>query len=434
MPQKRNSLIYLTLRRYIIAFIGVMLVGSVVLIFVENAIWKHDVDHILFDLKEKTMLTLEFNGPDILGEKGEYHSLFDHDISVKRLDHYVPESDSLFTKEFYSEAEGHNETVREIISYVTIHGTTYCINFKKEVLDQDKLTSGIILAQLVIHLCFILVLIVIMRTVSKKQWAPFFDLNKQMRHLKLDNPQPIGTDCKGIVEFEQLRESVNILIEENHHLIEQQKAYTENTMHEMQTPLAVMNNKITELLDTSLDEEQTKTLFSMFRHVKYMSTINKNMLLLSRIEHHQYANNQDVDFKQIVEEYISLMLENVEVSEKHLVYTLNPCTLLNCNELLATSVCNNLLGNAIKYSAPESTIHVLLDKLQFVVSNEGPDKPLDTSIIYQRFVRGDHKKEGTGLGLSIVYEACKQLGYQLHYTYKGDSTHEFTILFEPKTT
>lgn len=431
MLQNKHSLIYLTIRRYIFAFLAVMLVGSVVLIVVENAIWQDDVDEILYDLKEKTILTLELNGPEMLGKTGKYNSLFDHDISVEKLDHFVETSDSLFTHEFYSEIEGHNETVREIISYFTIHGVTYRINFKKEVLDQQKLIAGIILAQIIIHIFFIVALTLLMRAMSKRQWAPFFGINKQMRHLKLDNPQPIDTDCKGITEFEELRKSVNILIEDNHKLIEQQKEYTENTMHEMQTPLAVMNNKITELLNTPLNEEQSKALFSMIRHVKYMSTINKNMLLLSRIEHHQYAIDESVDFKQIVDEYISLMQENVEVSDKHLEYTLENCTLLACNELLATSICNNLLGNAIKYSAPESTIEIELNKNHFIVRNQGADKPLNTGLIYQRFVRGDSKKEGTGLGLSIVYEACKQMGYKLHYAYKGGSQHEFTIRFRP---
>lgn len=429
MPQSKNSLIYLTLRRYIIAFIGVMFVGSLVLIFVENAIWQDDVDEILYDLKEKTILTLELNGPEMLGKTGQYHSLFDHDIYVQKLDYHVADSDSLFTTEFFSQIEGHNETVREIVSYANIGGITYRLQFKKEVLDQDKLTTGIVIAQLLIHACFIIVLVYIMRAMSKRQWAPFFNMNKQMRQLKLDNPQPIDTDCKGITEFEELRKSVNILIEDNHKLIEQQKEYTENTMHEMQTPLAVMNNKISELLNTPLNEEQSKALFSMFRHVKYMSTINKNMLLLSRIEHHQYIADEAVDFKQIVDEYISLMQENVEVSDKHLEYTLENCTLLNCNELLATSICNNLLGNAIKYSASESTIEVKLDRNHFIVRNEGLDKPLNTGLIYQRFVRGDSKKEGTGLGLSIVYEACKQMGYKLRYNYIGESKHEFTIRF-----
>jgi signal transduction histidine kinase len=71
-----------------------------------------------------------------------------------------------------------------------------------------------------------------------------------------------------------------------------------------------------------------------------------------------------------------------------------------------------LLGNAMKFSPPESTISIAAwqvgDAVRVIVRDRGPGIPRDEmEAIFERFYRGKQTREtvaGTGMGLSIARE------------------------------
>jgi len=96
-----------------------------------------------------------------------------------------------------------------------------------------------------------------------------------------------------------------------------------------------------------------------------------------------------------------------------------------------------LLGNAIKFSPPESTIAITAhqddDAVTVRVSDRGPGIPRDEmGSIFDRFYRGRRTREtvaGTGMGLSIVREIVNAHHGKLwvENARKGGAEFSFTL-------
>lgn len=76
---------------------------------------------------------------------------------------------------------------------------------------------------------------------------------------------PVPNDTR-ITEFRRLNEAAQQAVDRADDLFERQKQFIGNASHELQTPLAVLGNRIEWLLDSKgLTEEQMRELFKMQR-------------------------------------------------------------------------------------------------------------------------------------------------------------------------
>ena len=103
---------------------------------------------------------------------------------------------------------------------------------------------------------------------------------------------PVPNDTR-IPEFRRLNEAAAQAVERSEQLFKQQKQFIGNASHELQTPLAVCNNRIEWLLDnTELTEEQMEELFKTKHTLNYIVRLNKSLLFLSRIDNGQFTNSR----------------------------------------------------------------------------------------------------------------------------------------------
>ena len=118
----------------------------------------------------------------------------------------------------------------------------------------------------------------------------------------------------------------------------------------------------------------------------------------------------------------------------HVVLNQVPPTLLvdADRDLLALAL-RQLLDNAVKYSAPGSTIQVSASSngsVEIAIGNSGQPIPVnEQERIFERFFRGTHAGQvaGTGMGLAIVQQIAQAHGGTLSVMSSGTFGTQFTL-------
>lgn len=231
----------------------------------------------------------------------------------------------------------------------------------------------------------------------------------------------------GIWEFERLNQAITQFAARNEELFEQQKTFIGNASHEMQTPLAVCQNRIEMLLDEeTLSEHQMEELVKTLHTLEGLSRMNRSLLLLCKIENRQFSETSTVNINAITE---SLMADYRTIfSHKHISVTIEQKGRLrfDMNESLATTLVTNLLKNAFIHNITDGHITVTLTNTTLRIANSGKPDTLDGKQIFARFYHSAEKKSSTGLGLALVQAICNRYGLEIAYTHEGNE-HIFTV-------
>lgn len=135
-------------------------------------------------------------------------------------------------------------------------------------------------------------------------------------------------------------------------LFEQQKHFIGNASHELQTPLAVLGNRIEWLLDnTEPTEKQMEELLKMQRTLRQIVRLNKTLLLLTKIDNGQFPESSEVDLAAVVGEQVALYDEIYAGRGIACTVSAPEAFVVRMNESLASTLVTNLLKNAYLHTA-----------------------------------------------------------------------------------
>ena len=220
-------------------------------------------------------------------------------------------------------------------------------------------------------------------------------------------------------EFDSIKEDLNKMAQELSKSEMLKNDFIANVSHEIKTPLAIINNYVKALNNTSLtNEERQKYLQNLQNASNKLNTLVTNILKLNKLENQRLAldvkkfnlsellSNQILQFEKIIEE------KNIELDlfiEEDLFINSEP----NYLEI----VFNNLISNAIKFSENNGKIEISLkknfNKYSIVFKDYGCGMDIETGKhIFDKFYQGDtsHSKEGNGLGLALVKKVIDVIG------------------------
>src|SRR5690606_22192547 len=106
----------------------------------------------------------------------------------------------------------------------------------------------------VVTLFFFLILVlgfwILNRRLSRTIWKPFKDSLQKLQSFQLNSNEEIKFQNTDIKEFAELNATLDKLLKHNFETYNHQKEFTENASHELQTPLAILKNKIDLLLQS----------------------------------------------------------------------------------------------------------------------------------------------------------------------------------------
>ncbi|SDM36269.1 hypothetical protein SAMN04488514_10816 [Kriegella aquimaris] len=319
------------------------------------------------------------------------------------------------------------EEFRELTTYSDIKGKKYRITVRTLIVESEDILVAVVVSYLVIILLVFSFLFYFNKAWNQKLWHPFFENLEQMKRFSLTSDKPILFMDSEILEFSELNYEITALTDKVRSDYKNLKQYTEDVSHEMQTPLAIIQAKIDNIINGDhLNDAQFEHLTSIQKDIQRLTQINKRLTLLTKIENQQFSNIEKVDITHCV----GSTIQNFnEISDKEIKYERDDVIWAEMDRYLAEVLCNNLLSNAIKYTTGNADIRVIASDKTLSIANHGIRALQHPENLYTRFYRESETIKSTGLGLAIVKRICDLYDFEVDYKYEK-GMHTFSITFK----
>jgi signal transduction histidine kinase len=189
---------------------------------------------------------------------------------------------------------------------------------------------------------------------------------------------------------------------------QQQENFMMAITHELKTPVAITKLNLETLQKRQLNEEQRQKLISItIQEANRLNALCNNMLLTSQIEAGGYRIMKErIDFVRLVKDCAQEFI--IRFPQRSIETQLPKQAFINGDLLLLQLAVNNLLDNAIKYSAKEGIVLLKMfeahDGIHTRVIDEGPGiSKIERDKVFEKYYRGSKgRTKGTGLGLYIT--------------------------------
>jgi two-component system sensor histidine kinase GlrK len=229
-----------------------------------------------------------------------------------------------------------------------------------------------------------------------------------------------GIHLRGPTDIQRIGEHLEWLRCRLIELEEQRTRVLRHVSHELKTPLAALREGSSLLADQvagALTDQQKRIVGIMHGNALRLQTLIDGLLRLQRAEHAlERVERVPLRFDEVVQQVLATHELAARDKRLRMTGTLAPLTITGGREELTTIV-NNVIANAIKYSPADGTITLSLSKsgehAVFDVVDQGPGvAPEARERIFEPFYRASgttKNASGSGLGLAIAREFAQAL-------------------------
>lgn len=399
---------------------------------VVDFIWLSELDEHNQIVKER----IQESFSKISIEQGELNSLVENweklqpgtRLSPAATSIAAPDSSYTITRKNVYSKRDEIDRFRGLSCYININGKPYHLQIETNVEETHETILAITIVALLFFILLVAGFIVLNKRIARKTWLPFHTTLDKLKEFDLTQQRAISFDKTEVDEFQELNRSLGSLIDKNVSVYSQQKTFIENASHELQTPLAVLRSKLDLLLqDKNITNDQFEILSAIELPVARITRINKNLLLLAKIENNQFADKEEVSLAEIVGETLELLSDYITTKQMAVDKKLEGELTLLCNKTLLETLISNLLINAVVHSSGKGPLSVRLSGKTLTVSNTG-QVALDRERIFERFIVSSTETANSGLGLAIVREICSRYGWHVSYAFDR-GFHSFSVTF-----
>lgn len=306
-------------------------------------------------------------------------------------------------------------------------GQYYELSVSTPTIEKQDLRESIFYLLIGLFVILLVTILIINIWVFYRSMKPFYVLLHWLGDYRLGQTHKPLYNPTHTSEFQKLNDTVIRFAQHSEEVFQQQKQFIGNASHEIQTPLAVCRNRLEMLMeDETLTELQLGEIIKTYETLEYVSKLNKSLLLLSKIDNHQYSETSKVCLNDILHSLIPDFEEVYAFKEVSLSLEENARLCADMNEVLATVLMTNLLKNAFVHNVEDGSIRITINRDSICFSNTGTLVALDEKRVFERFYQGNKKEGSTGLGLAIANAVCRQFNLELKYVFK-DGMHQFWV-------
>ena len=326
--------------------------------------------------------------------------------------------------------DNEGDPYRQYSSFVNINGKNFQVIARISLIEKDEMFFSIFGVTIGAISIFLIIMFLINKFNSQKIFKDFYNTLKNLENFSIADNIKLNLTKSKIEEFTKLNIAVEHLAEKASSDYRTLKEFTEETNHEIQTPVAVIKSKLDILLQSNnLTEVELNNVNSALGNLNKLERINKSILLLNKLEYKNIFNISDIQIKEEIENILSSFQDFI--SSKNILVDVSFCNTLNisANLSLINILLTNIFSNAIRHNFENGMLSVELKQAQLTISNTGV-KPIDnTDKFFDRFYREGKSNDSVGLGLTIVKKICDLYGLLIKNSY-DNGLHTTTINFK----
>ena len=372
-----------------------------------------------------TMIAQRVVGGDELPTPGD-GSNNTYSIELLPSTEHYGDSETYEDREVYLHWKKENEPARVLTKvFHDNDGIAYRLTVSTPTFERDDIIGALFIHIATIYAVLLCTILVVTVAVFKISMRPLYSLLKWLAGYRPGSGMAGFPNEETVIEFRKLTQAARETIERAENHLERQQQFIGNASHELQTPLAVLGNRIEWMMDnTTLTEEQFTELSKMRQSIHRLVRLNRTLLLLSKIDSGHFLDRVDVDLVPIIENELELYKEIFAAKELVCNVRMPKRFIVQMDEMLATTMVGNLVKNAFVHSLQGGTIGITISRGELTVANNG-DEALDGTRLFDRFYTSG-KSGSTGLGLALVKSITGYYGFGLEYAFK-EFKHSFTV-------
>jgi signal transduction histidine kinase len=225
-----------------------------------------------------------------------------------------------------------------------------------------------------------------------------------------------------------LEDKVNKKTEKLEQLLSTQDKFIKNSIHEVNTPLAIimMNIELYEM-------KNSKNIYfdKILAASKIIQNIYTDLEFYIKKDYVEHKKSK-IDLSNCLKERIDFFNDITTLNKLSFSLSIEENLSINMSEVELQRIIDNNLSNAIKYSTIGSAIKISLKQVnsQYYLSFITKSKKIDNiDKIFDRFYRENQNRGGFGIGLSLVKELCDENLINIKIESNSEYT-DFTYIFK----
>ncbi|RQO39271.1 hypothetical protein DBR39_09820 [Chryseobacterium sp. KBW03] len=322
-----------------------------------------------------------------------------------------------------------NECKILINSYAKVDNTTYRISSYGYITATQQIMDGMLVAFFWKVLLITVIVFITARILSRFILKPFHHAINGLQQFSIQKKERLQLLPTSTKEFKKLNEFLKTMTDKALEDYASVKEFSENASHEVQTPLAIIQNKIELLSETEINENQAILLTDIQNSIDKLSRINRSLILLTKLNNNEFLTDDELKFCRVEREALCMYADHLALKNITLNRNCEKSVFVKIHPALAEILLSNLLSNAIRHNLEGGKIEINLTHNYFQISNTGLPPHVPTQELFKRFKKSNQSQESIGLGLSIVKQICEVNDFSVHYDF-ADGWHSITVYFD----
>ncbi|MBD2756124.1 sensor histidine kinase [Spirosoma validum] len=420
------KLIHKTTRYLLLVTLPIALAGTFLLDYLIHQTIHNEVDELLISELKQVKENLDRHPPDARGLLN-----WDHNLQITYATKSRTQSPVFTDTTLVDSIENKVVPVRMLRATHAVGSHYYAIRLHQPYLEFNEIAHILSIGIVICFVALVALLLLIETLIFRRILQPFYVIIQQLKKYRIDQSESLTFPTSDVDEFTLLSQSLDEMTQRAAHQYSQQKQFTDNASHELQTPLSILSFDL-DLLQQSdrLSEADLQRIQRSQKTIKRLSSMNQALLLLTKIDNHQFIRSEPISISELINKLIDNYGDYAANKGITLERLIKEGPTISMNRQLAFILFSNLIKNAIRHGRPNSSILVQISTNSFSITNEGEPLPFSKEELFHRFVRNQALPHSTGLGLAIVKEIANQYGMSVQYTYASlIRRHIFEVTF-----